>query len=371
MAIGQSILTQKTRYAIFLTLTVNDGGEDRVRDTLEGLSGRLRSVSSRAPEKYLTVVAGIGSNVWGRLFSGARPKLLRPFREYVGDPYTAPATPGDVLLHIRADEMDLCYEVGHILTDDFGDSVSVVEEIHGFRYFDLRDITGFVDGTENPTGAEAAESIIVTAADDPDFAGGSYITTQRYVTDLPKWNSVTVEEQERVFGRSKSENIEMGDEKPTNAHTALNQVFTSSGTQLKIVRENMPYATIAETGEKGTFYIAYAKTPEVTDEMLRKMFIGDPPGNYDALLDFTTAVTGNEWFAPCAEFLDALPPAPSTMISSPPVADRQPIATAEFAPTTGLGEPAAPAVPPAAPTAPGRAGSPDGSLGIGGLRRRS
>ncbi|MEZ5213228.1 Dyp-type peroxidase [Gordonia sp. (in: high G+C Gram-positive bacteria)] len=342
MAAGQTILTVKSKYAIFLTLGIEPGGEDRVRDTLEGLSGRVRSVGSRNPDARLTVVTGIGSDAWDRLFAGARPKLLRPFKGYVGEVHTAPATPGDILLHIKAQTMDVCYEVGQLLTADFGDSVRTIEEIHGFRYFDLRDLTGFVDGTENPEGQAAVDTIQVDPADDPAFAGGSYITVQRYETDMAKWNGLTVEQQENVFGRSKSENVEMDDDvKPVNAHIAVNQVNDAEGNQLQIVRDNMPYGDASGTGVKGTYYIAYSKTPDVTDTMLEKMFIGDPPGNYDALLDFTTAVTGCEFFAPCADFLDALPPAPATTPAPP-------------------AEPA-----PAAPVRPA-----DGSLGIGSLRRR-
>lgn len=335
MAIGQTILTRKTKYAIFLVLTINEGGEEQVRDTLEGLSGRARSVSSRAPETALTVITGIGSDAWDRLFAGPRPKLLRPFRVYEGDVHTAPSTPGDILLHIKSDDMGMCYEIGQILTTDFGESVTTLEEVHGFRYFDLRDLTGFVDGTENPTGTEALDTILV-GPEDAHFAGGSYVTIQRYVTDFADWNSRPVAQQEDVFGRTKAENIEMGDEvKPSNSHTALTVIEEADGTQLKIVRDNMPYGDVSGTGEKGTFFIAYCKSPDITDRMLEKMFLGDPPGNYDALLDFTVAVTGNEYFAPCQDFLDDLPPPP---------------------------------IRPAAPTAPEPAPASDGSLGIGSLR---
>ena len=353
MAIGQTILTRKTRYAIFLVLNINDGGEARVREALEGLSGRVRSVSSRAPETALTVITGIGSDAWDRLFTGPRPKELRPFRGYQGDVHTAPATTGDLLLHIKCDEMGLCYEIGQLLATDFGDAVSTVDEVHGFRYFDLRDLTGFVDGTENPIGAEALETILV-GPEDPNFEGSSYVTVQRYVTDFADWNSISVTDQEDVFGRSKLENIEMDDDvKPSNSHTALNVIEEPDGTQLKIVRDNMPYGDVSGIGEKGTYFIAYCKTPDVADRMLINMFIGDPPGNYDRLLDFTTAVTGCEFFAPSQDFLDELPPAPRSVTEaadSPSTAedDSSMVERAQRVETTPA----------------------DGSLGIGSLRGR-
>lgn len=345
MATGQTILTRKTRSAIFLVLTVNNDGEEQVRDTLDGLSGRLRTVSSRNPDAALAAIVGIGADAWTRLFAGPQPKLLRPFAGYHGDVHVAPATPGDLLIHLKSDDMGLCYELGRLLTIDLGDAVSTEDEVHGFRYFDLRDLTGFVDGTENPTGQDAIDTITV-GDEDPHFAGGSYVTVQRYVTDFDRWNALPVADQELVFGRSKVENIEMDDdEKPSNAHIALNVIEDADGNSLQIVRDNMPYGEAA--GEKGTYFIAYSKTPEITDRMLSNMFIGDPVGNYDRLLDFSTAVTGTEFFAPSADWLDNLPPAPV----APAAGTARPIVTAADAGAAAR---------PQSPT--------DGSLGIGSLR---
>ncbi|MGB6244387.1 Dyp-type peroxidase [Gordonia sp. (in: high G+C Gram-positive bacteria)] len=336
MPTPQTILTRKTSAAVFLVLTINDGGEGRMREALADLPGLTTAVGSRAPEAALTAVAAIGSDAWDRLYSGARPRSLRPFTELTGATHTAPATPGDVLLHVKADRMDLCFEVGQRWTERLGDAVSTVEEVHGFRYFDLRDVIGFVDGTENPTGQDAVDAITV-GDEDPDFAGGSYVVTQRYVTDLGAWNALAVEDQEKAIGRTKLENIEMDDDtKPTNSHIALNVITDADGEEIDIVRDNMPYGDIAGSGEKGTFYIAYSSAPDVSEQMLRNMFIGDPEGNHDRLLDFTTAVSGAQFFAPTADFLEDPPPAPATE-----TADQD---SAEDAPRA------------------------DGSLGIGSLR---
>ncbi|NMO01666.1 Dyp-type peroxidase [Gordonia sp. TBRC 11910] len=306
-ATGQTIITRKTRNAVFLVLTVNNGGEAKVRDVLSGFTGLVRSVSSRAPDESLTGVAAIASDAWDRLFGGPRPKDLKPFRELVGSSHTAPATPGDILLHIKADDDAVCFELAAQAVREFGDAVSVADDVHGFRYFEMRDLTGFVDGTENPAGSQALDTI--TVDDDPDFDGGSYVTVQRYVTDFGKWNSLSTTEQEIVFGRTKADNIEFPDEdKAPNAHIAVNQVNDADGNQLQILRDNMAWGS--PSGERGTYYIAYCGDPDVTEQMLVKMFVGDPVGNYDRLLDFTTAVTGTSFFAPSADFLDN-PPAPS------------------------------------------------------------
>lgn len=326
--VPQTILTRKTKQALFLVLTIDDGGESAVRDLLSDLPTLTRAVSSRAPEAALAAIVSVGSDAWDRLFAGARPRGLRPFVPYEGEVHTAPATPGDLLLHIKADQMDLCFEVGRLAMDALGDAVTVVDEVHGFRYFDLRDLIGFVDGTENPVGQAAIDAITV-GDDDPAFAGGSYVAIQRYVTDLGAWGSLTVEEQEAAIGRTKTDNVEMSDDvKPSNSHIALNVVEDADGEEIDVVRDNMPYGDVSGTGELGTFYIAYSAGPDVTEEMLRKMFIGDPPGNYDRLLDFTTAVTGSQFFTPTVDFLEDLPDPPSAASDSDPHPDGR-VATSE------------------------------------------
>nr|WP_040525279.1 Dyp-type peroxidase [Gordonia effusa] len=312
---GQTILTRKTKSAVFLVLCINDDGVETVRDVLGGFAGLVRSVSSRAPESALAGIVGIGSDAWDRLFTGPRPAALHPFIELVGETHTAPSTPGDILLHIKADQFDLCYEVATKVVEQLGDSVTVVDEVHGFRYFDLRDLIGFVDGTENPVGAAAVTAITV-GDEDADFAGGSHVTIQRYVTDTAAWNDLSTADQEAAIGRTKLENIEFDDEvKPTNSHIALNVIEDDDGNQLQIVRDNMPYGDAS--GERGTLFIAYSASPTVTERMLSNMFIGDPPGNHDRLLDFTTAVTGSQYFAPSVEFLDDLPAAPEEVVAQP------------------------------------------------------
>jgi putative iron-dependent peroxidase len=204
-------------------------------------------------------------------------------------------------------------------------AVTVVDEVHGFRFFEQRDLLGFVDGTENPDGPEAVEAVQIGAEDDdyPDFEGASYVHVQKYTHDMTAWNALSVNEQELVIGRTKLEDIEMSDEdKPANSHLALNVIEDADGNELQIVRANMPFGTLggASGGESGTYYIAYAADPAVTERMLRNMFIGDPPGNTDRILDFSTAVTGTMYFVPTADFLDDPPPLPDGETEPVPVA---------------------------------------------------
>ncbi len=333
----QPVLEPLTTAAVFLTVTVDEGGEAAVNEALGDLSGLVRAVGFRDPEKRLSLVCSIGSDAWSRLFCGPRPAELHPFVELTGPRHTAPSTPGDLLLHIRAATMDMCFELAARVLDAFGGAVTVVDEVHGFRFFDNRDLLGFVDGTENPGGALAVASTTI-GDEDPEFAGGSYVHVQKYLHDMAAWRSLSVEEQERVFGRSKLEDIEMPDDvKPANAHIKLNVITDADGNELKIVRENMPFGELGR-GEFGTYFIGYSRTPTVTERMLRNMFLGDPPGTTDRVLDFSTAITGALFFTPTTDFLDDPPPLP------------------------GAG--AAGAVGPTAEPAP----TSDGSLGIGSLK---
>ena len=337
----QPVLTPLTSAAIFLVLTIDPGGEAACRDVLGDWAALERSVGFRAPGPPLACVAAVGSRAWDRLFAGPRPAELHPFRELVGQRHRAPATPGDLLLHIRHERMDLCFEFATQVMSRLAGAVTVVDEIHGFRFFDDRDLLGFVDGTENPVGAAAGAAALVGEAD-PGFAGGSYVIVQKYLHDMDAWNALSVEEQERVFGRSKLSDIEMPDGvKPANSHVALNTIVDPDGTQRQIVRANMPFGELGR-GEFGTYYIAYAATPAVTELMLTHMFIGDPPGNTDRVLDFSTAITGGLFFAPPADFLDDPPEPPGAPGS------------AQEAGSAGAGS---------------EAGADSGSLNIGSLKR--
>jgi putative iron-dependent peroxidase len=307
----QPVLTPLTAAAIFLVLTINPGGEAACRDLLSDWSALERSVGFRAAVGAplgLACVAGIGSDAWDRLFGGPRPAELHPFRPLAGARHRAPATDGDLLFHVRADRMDLCFEFAAQVSGRLAGAATVVDEVHGFRFFDQRDLLGFVDGTENPGGRAASTAALVGDAD-PDFAGGSYVIVQKYLHDMRSWNALTTEEQENVIGRTKLADIELPDAgKPSNSHVALNTITDPDGTERQIVRDNMPFGNVG-AGEFGTYFIGYAATPSVTEQMLSNMFLGDPPGNHDRVLDFSTAVTGGLFFVPAADFLDD-PPGP-------------------------------------------------------------
>jgi putative iron-dependent peroxidase len=265
-----------------------------------------------------------------------RPADLHPFREIRSGPRHAVSTPGDLIFHIRANRMDLCFELATQIVARLEGAVTTADEVHGFRYFDERDLLGFVDGTENPTGSAAADAVFIHD-EDPAFAGGSYVIVQKYFHNLDAWNKIPTEAQERIIGRKKVSDIELDDSvKPTSAHNALT-VIEENGREIKILRDNMPFGRPGH-GEFGTYFIGYSRSPRTIEQMLENMFIGRPPGNYDRILDFSTAVTGNLFFIPTATFLDNVSP----------------------------DQPATPSVP--VETSASTTPSKDGSLGIGSLK---
>jgi porphyrinogen peroxidase len=342
MVVAQPVSAPLTRAAIFLVVTINPGPDPRaaVRAFCADLPALVRAVEFRELEAGLSCVMGIGSDAWDRLFGDPRPAELHPFREIHAGPRHAVSTPGDLLFHIRAKRMDLCFEMAAQIMARLAGSVSAVDEVHGFRYFDDRDLLGFVDGTENPRGEAVIDAALI-GEEDPGFAGGSYVIVQKYLHDLDAWNALSTEAQERIIGRHKLSDVELDDGiKPTSAHSALTTV-TENGKELAIVRDNMPFGRVG-TGEYGTYFIGYCRTPRVTELMIENMFVGRPPGNYDRLLDFSRAETGTLFFVPSLTLLESLN---------------------DDAPATAIADPASPVEPAALPSAVA-----DGSLGVGSLK---
>jgi putative iron-dependent peroxidase len=335
-ALAQAVAAPLTRAAIFVVATLNPGSENRatVRSLCGDLAALVRAVEFRDLEGGLSCVIA----------------ELHPFREIRAGSRHAVSTPGDLLFHIRAKRMDLSFELMTQIMARLGNAVSSVDEVQGFRYFDDRDLMGFVDGTENPRGAAAAEAVVI-GDEDADFSSGSYVIVQKYLHDLGAWNALSTEAQERIIGRTKLSDIELDDSvKPTSAHNALTTIV-EDGKEVKILRDNMPFGRPSQ-GEFGTYFIGYSRSPRTIELMLENMFVGRPPGNYDRLLDFSRAVTGNLFFVPSATFLEN--------IAEDQTNEDQP-ATAE-SPTAPAAEPTSSIPSSSNPSVR------DGSLGIGSLK---
>jgi len=302
----QAVVSPLTKAAIFLVVVVNPGDASAAtaRGVCADVSALVRAVGFRDLNGRLSCVTGIGAAAWDRLTDLPRPAGLHPFIEIFAAGRHAVSTAGDLLFHIRATRMDLCFELATQLMNRLAGAVTVADEVHGFNYFDERDLLGFVDGTENPTGTAAVLAAVI-GDEEPAYAGGSYVIVQKYLHDLDAWKEVPVEQQEKIIGRTKLDDIELADDvKPTSAHNALTTIEVA-GEEIKIVRDNMPFGSLA-TGEFGTYFIGYARSPATTEQMLQNMFVGSPPGNYDRILDFSRAVTGSLFFVPAQSLLDDL-----------------------------------------------------------------
>ena len=339
-------------------MTVKEGSEEAILDFLSNFSSLNRAVGFRLRDKLDSIV-GIGSELWDRLFPTLpRPKHLREFQAINGPKHVAPATPGDILVHLRAPHIDICFEMAKQIGIALQGHIDYEYEVHGFKFFDERDLLGFVDGSQNPEGEDATSAVVI-GKEDPTYAGGSYVTVQKYLHDMTAWDALTDEEQEKVIGRTKLDDIQLAD-LPVNSHVNANTIVLPDGTQKEIFRENMPFGNVSEN-EFGTFYIAYSNDPAVDELMLHRMFIGDPPGNTDRILDFSTAVTGSMFFVPSIDFLNntpGVPQAPTVTNAQMQQFEREwenPAPQADVSPSSK----------PAKPTPPAKS---SGDLGVGSLR---
>jgi putative iron-dependent peroxidase len=303
---SQNVTDYPNSNTIFMVWRLVD--DPKLKDTFQQLCALVlnlnNSVFNRFPDSRASCVLGIGCNAWNILdLPTPLPKELSNFEEIKGEKHTAVSTPGDFHFHLRADDksiiFDMAIEISKLLTP----VAESILEIHGFKYWDGRSILGFVDGTENPHN-EDRDFFAKIGDEDLQYKEGSYLFTQKYLHNMNAWSNLSTEDQEKVIGRSKEKDIEMSDEvKPSNSHIALTNIESENGEELKIVRDNMPFGS-PSTGEFGTYFISYANTFSTTKKMLENMFIGDPQGNYDRILDFSTAVTGTLFFVPTRNMLD-------------------------------------------------------------------
>jgi putative iron-dependent peroxidase len=304
---SQRVDAPLTSSATFLVLSATDKEDSisTIRSVLASLDDLAKNVSIRDLNAQFACTVGIGSDIWDRLTGLPRPAELHPFKEIKGNKHTAVSTPGDLLFHIRSERRDICFEFERQLMDQLGDSVSLIDETVGFRYFDVRDLLGFVDGTANPVGPAVPSSVLI-AEEDTSAQGGSYIVIQKYVHDLESWKSLPTETQEKIIGRTKLDNVELDDaESGQRSHKTLNTIEDENGNEHDILRDNMPFGSPG-SGEFGTYFIGYTRRLWVIEKMLERMFVGHPPGLHDRILDFSTPLTGTTFFAPSASLLASL-----------------------------------------------------------------
>lgn len=291
--------------AQFITLNMvrSTAAVAHLRQVLAEIPATEAQFRQQYPEADLHITVAIGSEYWDQLSPTQRPAELTAFPTFTHGDIHAPHTPVDLLLHIRSERHDLNYQASVMLTHRLGNDATLIEEIHGFRYLEMRDLTGFVDGTENPEGEDRIQ-VAVVGDDDPAFAGGSYIHLQRYEHDLDAWNKMSVKQQEDIFGRTKEDNIEYASaDKAAFAHTKRTSLKDAEGNSIEILRHSMPYGDLKR---RGLMFIAYGCSPQPFTKMLESMIMGDEKGQHDHLMNFTQALTGQAFFAPSVEWLERL-----------------------------------------------------------------
>lgn len=297
------ILPPSSRFARFLVLRLHSNFSlSAIKTALRELVVAGTRLQGQHPEAGLISSVAFGGALWQAL-KGNSPEGWHELVPLQGK-FSMPAETADIFLHIRSDSFDLCYELAQLVMTKLSAAggVDVLEECAGFRYLDRRDLTGFIDGTENPQMPdERAEAALLSGG---EFAGGSFVFAQRYVHHLDKWHRLAVDAQEQVIGRSKLESIELDEEvMPPNSHVARN-VIEEDGEELAILRHSLPYGNAG--GEHGLFFLAYTRDLSIIDRMLARMFGTSEDGISDRLLSFTTPVGGAYFFAPSEEMLAAV-----------------------------------------------------------------
>ena len=299
------IIPEPNQHALFLVTRVNNPTTTRgtVAGVVTGIPELVTTVGRHDPQAALVCTVSFGSGFWDALSPGRRPRGLRPFTAIDLPGKSAPSTGGDILFHLISKRLDLNFELATQIRSRLGDIIDVLDEVYGFRYLDSRDLTGFIDGTENPSGAQERAEVALIGDEEPDFAGGSYVFTQRYVHNFSTWRATPQDEQEGAVGRRKADSEELADEaKPPTAHISR-VVIEENGEELEILRHSFPYGT---TSEAGLFFIAYTRDLAITDKMLQRMLGASGDGLHDHLMDYTQAVSGAHFFAPSLDMLQAL-----------------------------------------------------------------
>ncbi|WP_394145357.1 Dyp-type peroxidase [Vibrio atypicus] len=291
-----AILPEPGPFAQYTLLKVKQNPQ-AVLEQLQSLPALVAELNEQQPGAELTLSVAFTKSFWNQL-DAEMPAELIDFPVLGEGDVVAPSSDVDVLLHCHSNRHDLHFYLLRKFFAQASENVDVVDETYGYRYLDSRDMTDFVDGTENPKDAQREEVAIIPEG---EFAGGSYVMVQRFIHNLPSWNRLNVSAQEKVIGRTKPDSIEL-DDVPAASHVGRVDI-KEEGKGLKIVRHSLPYGSVS--GEHGLLFIAYCNTLHNFKAMLESMY-GESDGKTDQLLRFTKAVTGAYFFAPSVEMLQSL-----------------------------------------------------------------
>lgn len=295
------ILPLPSNHARFIVIRLKNLSIDGLKEQLAAMFSTRDRLITQHPHSEIKTSVAFGPELWAKLYNQT-PEGFKQLEPIQGS-FNMPVVPADVLIHIASARTDICFALSQAFFDGIQDQVDVLDERVCFRNFDGRDLTGFIDGTENPQFPDDRGETALLPEQAGIFADGSFVFAQRYAHDLDKWKKLKVDAQEHVMGRTKLESIELDDDvKPENAHVARTVVKDDEGEELEILRHSLPYGD--GRGDQGLFFIAYTQDLTRIDKMLVRMFGTSGDGIHDRLLHFVTALDGAYYFAPSEELLE-------------------------------------------------------------------
>lgn len=294
------ICAEGNLHSIYLMFNAYDGVEQQLRPCIANVAQYIHELADQYADSAFNGFMAVGANYWRSLYPEYFPVQLKPFPAVEAELRAAPAIEFDLFVHLRCDRLDILHLIANEVCQMLDGLLELVDEERGFRFMDSRDLTGFVDGTENPKG-QNRQQVALVGNEDSVFAGGSYVHVQKYVHNLAKWQRLSQKAQEDIIGRTKEENIEYASEdKPLTCHIKRVNLKDGKGHAIEILRQSMPYGS---TKQQGLMFISVCRTPANFEQMLHSMIQGDYEGNHDHLMQFTKAVTGSAFFAPSLDFL--------------------------------------------------------------------
>lgn len=297
------ILPLPSDHARFIVLRLKDLTISELKQQIAALLSTRDRLITQHPNDQIKTAIAFGPELWSQLYTET-PTGFKQLNPEQGA-FNMTVEPADVFIHIASARADICFAMSQAFFTGIQTKVEVLDERPCFRFFDGRDMTGFIDGTENPQFPDDRAETALLPEDAEAFADGSFIFAQRYIHDLAKWQQLKVDAQEQVFGRTKLESIELDDDiKPQNAHIARTVIEDEDGEEMEILRHSLPYGD--GKGEQGLFFVAYTNNLSIIDAMLQRMFGTSGDGIHDRLLHFTTAIDGAYYFAPSDELLEEI-----------------------------------------------------------------
>ncbi|MGE6649441.1 Dyp-type peroxidase [Shewanella colwelliana] len=288
-------------HSVYLMFNAEDGIESQLRPCVANVAQYICELSDQYTDSAFNGFVAIGANYWDSLYPAKRPAQLRPFPAMNSDNRDAPAHEYDLFVHLRCDRFDILHLVANEVCQMFEGLVELVDEERGFQFMDNRDLTGFVDGTENPKGRHR-QDVALVGDEDISFKAGSYVHVQKFAHNLSKWNRLPQKKQEDIIGRTKIDNIEYAsDDKPLTSHIKRVNLKDENGNSMEILRQSMPYGSVKE---QGLMFISNCRNSVNFEKMLHSMIHGDADGHHDHLMHFTQALTGSSFFAPSLDFMN-------------------------------------------------------------------